>query len=298
MFKTRLFIIAALLLLGIFSGCGGGDGVTPNLPSQGGPQDGGYSGDQPEPPIPTPWLPLYSSYICDMDWELDGDLMVSTADVGVILYTPYGLEKRRYPEIGCVTGMTNNDTGRGMSYNSSGSKCNTAGIDDDIYVSDGHQTTVFPAQWYSGDPNQTPDMCDLTITMAWGCASGTAPIGYSYHPISGRTYIKLNTGGVFIGDSECETDWDQEIGPVVDPGELFGRPIGDGILSFDQLAPFPPDIWYTGPPTEPSDPAGDWVIYQDDCLLQGLVASLGLPGYIRMAETIRTFKMNGTDPPT
>jgi len=299
--KNRYFLIAMFLLLGILAGCGGGDATTPNLPGPGGPGGGGYNGDQPEPPIPTPWAALYTPstlHICDMEWELDGDLVVSTREGGILLFTPYGLLKRQYP-IPCVYSLTNNDSGRGMSYSDPQTACAANGIDDDVYVSQGHNTTVFDELWYKGDPDPTKDVCDLTITMGWGCpATGTPPVGYAYHPISGRTYMKLNSGGSFVGDSECETDWDEEIGNQVNPGELWNRPVGDVILSYDQKAPFKPDIWYTGPPTEGNDPAGDWVIYQDDCLLRGYIESLGLPGYMRMAETVRIFKMNGTDPPS
>lgn len=294
----RIIIILMLLILGIFAGCSSSGDSGPTLPSPGGTQGGDYEGDQDEPPIPTPYAELRENryLICDMEWELDGDLVVSTYEAGIFLYTPYGLLKRQY-DIPCVFSLQNNDTGRGMSF--SGGSCNPDGIDDDIYVSEGHNTVTFDALWYSGDPSPTPDMCDLTITMQWMCAGMAPPLGYSYHPFSGRTYIKLNSGGVWIGDGECEMDWHPDIGSTVDPGALCGAALGDVILSYDQMAPFLPfNIWFTGPPDEPLDPAGDWVIYTVppvyNCI-QTLAAIA--PGYQRMANTTLVFSANGTDPP-
>jgi hypothetical protein len=305
----RIIIILMLLILGIFAGCGSSGDSGPTLPSPGGTQGGDFEGDQDEPPIPTPYAEIRDKFICDMEWELDGDLVVSTPTT-IYLYTPYGVLKRTYP-IQCVHGLTNNDTGRGMSFYGRGS-CNPNGIDDDIYVSEGHYTTVFNDDWYKGDPNH-PDMppgsCDETITMQWACpeTEDLSPFGYSYHPYSGRTYLKINSGGVWIGDDDCEDrgDWHPDIGATVDRCD-----VDDVILSYDQDAPFPPpihDFWYTGPPRpewpnaygEPMDPAGDWLMYTtlgaSNCIQQ--LAALGFAGYQRMANTTLVFSANGTDPP-
>ena len=310
--SQRIIIILMLLVLGIFAGCSSSGDSGPTLPSPGGTQGGDYEGDQDEPPIPTPYAEIRNLGICDMEWELDGDLVVSTLDL-IYLYTPYGVLKRTYP-IRCVFGLSNNDTGRGMSFSPGGS-CNPNGIDDDIYASEGHFTTIFDPDWFKGDPNHPdnpPGSCDETITMQWMCPETTAPIGYAYHPYSGRTYLKINSGGIWIGDDDCADrgDWHPDIGPVVSPGELCGSAVGDVILSYDQDAPFPPprhDYWYTGPPTtawpdaygEPLDPAGDWVVYVPSAVnncIQGL-AGLGFVGYQRMANTTLVFSSNGTDPP-
>ncbi len=299
--SQRIIIILMLLILGIFAGCSSSGDSGPTLPSPSGPQGGDYDGDQDEPPIPTPYAEIRNLSICDMEWELDGDLVVSTMS-GLYLYTPYGLLKRYYPEIDCVYGLENNDTGRGMSFFGRGT-CNPNGIDDDLFVKEGHYTTIFDARWYSGDPSPVPDSCDLTITMQWMCPSTTSPIGYSYHPFSGRTYIKINSGGVFIGDDECGPvseggDWHDDLGSTIDPGALCGSPVEDVILSYDQRAPFPPDIWFTGPADEPNDPAGDWLVYSTlgvyNCM--GALAAYG-PGHVRMADVTRVFSANGTDPP-
>lgn len=296
--KKLSIIFGLLLIFGLTAGCSSSGEDVATLPSGSGPEGGTYNGDQPEPPIPTPYAELAGLYVCDMEWELDGDLVVSTPD-GLFLFTPYGVLKRTYPEIGCISGLANNDTGRGMSYFGPGTGGNPAGMDDDKYVSDGHNTTTFDARWFSGDPNPIPDFCDLTITMQWMLSQSSSPAGYVYHPHSGRTYIKLNSGGVWIGDDECETDWHPDIGSTVDPGALFGTPVGDVILSYDQMAPFPPDIWFTGPPDEPNDPAGDWVVYVPYDVYNSMQMLAGVaPGYQRMANTARVFSVNGTDPPS
>ena len=100
--SQRITIILMLLLLGIFAGCSGSGDSGPTLPSPGGPTGGDYDGDQGEPPIPTPYEEIRNLSICDMEWELDGDLVVSTMEGGIFLYTPYGVLKRQYPDIGCV----------------------------------------------------------------------------------------------------------------------------------------------------------------------------------------------------
>jgi len=113
----NVLTIIVLLLLGILAGCGsGGDG--PTLPGPVGPQGGDYDGDQPEPPIPTPYAELAGqTAIADMEWEADGDLVVANGNTAM-LFTPYGLFKRNIGSGGggAIYALANNDTGRGMSY--------------------------------------------------------------------------------------------------------------------------------------------------------------------------------------
>ena len=147
----RFLIIILIILTGIIGGCSGGSDSGPTLPSPGGPQGGDFQGDQPEPPIPTPFLRLADAFIYDMEWEADGDLVAAT-DEGAFLFTPYGVFKRSLGG-GEVLAVTNNDTGRGMSYMPETG--NPDGWWDDEYVSGGHFTTHFDDLWYSGDPNPT-----------------------------------------------------------------------------------------------------------------------------------------------
>ena len=50
--------IIALLLFGLLAGCSSSGDEGPTLPAPGGPQGGDFGGDQPEPPIPTPYADL------------------------------------------------------------------------------------------------------------------------------------------------------------------------------------------------------------------------------------------------
>ena len=136
--------------------------------------------------------------------------------------------------------------------------------------------------------------------MAWNRPGGEPPIGYQYHPYTGRTYIKLNSGGVWIGDPDCEADWHPDIGNEVYP-QMFGcAAVTDVILSYDQESPFPFNIWYNGPPDEAQDPdgAGDWVVYIENSLYN-CMSGIGMygAGYQRMVNTMRAFSMNHTNPP-
>ena len=113
---TRFLAIIALMLFGLLAGCSSSsDG--PTLPAPGGTQGGDYEGDQPEPPIPTPYADLAGAAIADMEWEWDGDLVVAVGN-NAQLYTPYGLFKRTIGSGGggAIYALANNKTGRGMSY--------------------------------------------------------------------------------------------------------------------------------------------------------------------------------------
>ena len=270
---TKLMLILVTLLLALVVGCSNGSDTGPTLPSGPvGPNDDGYSGDQPEPPIPTPYAEAAGLQILDMAWEADGDLVIAT-EGGALLFTPYGLLKRNLGG-GNLYAMANNDTGRGMSYYPASSSCNTDGWDDDLYVSGGHDTVTFSSGWFDDHTADfISDFCEPNITMGWMCPSVTSvPTGFEYHPSTGRTYLLVGTGGTYIGDGEeaCYAAgmWDEIIGNVVSPGELCGTPVSNAIISYDQLAPFL-DGFFNGP-GDSDIPDGDFCIYVDkpvwDCL--------------------------------
>jgi len=263
--RYNYLILIMVLLLGLFAASckSKGDGG-PNLPSPGGPQGGGYGGDQPEPPIPTPFADLTGRLILDMQWEADGDLVAST-DQGILLFTPYGIFKRNLGGSANVFGLANNDSGRGMSYYSTDSMCNPAGAWDDQYVSGGTNTTTFHQLWYNNHQPDLPDdgvvedsdACVPGVTLGWTCPSGVSPpCGYEYHPYTQRTYILLGNSSTLIGDAN---------GPVEGCGysdfcpPQFLLRTANCVLSYDQLAPFMDGIM--NGPGDSDLPDGDFVYY-------------------------------------
>lgn len=298
--STKILTIIALLLLGILAGCGsGGDG--PTLPGPVGPQGGDYDGDQPEPPIPTPFSELREVAIIDMEWEADGDLVAATS-AGALLFTPYGLFKRNLGS-GNVYAVANNDTGRGMSYYPNGDVGNTGGWDDDVYVSGAHGTVSFNATWYDEQsPDFTPN-CDPNITLGWSAPSPSGlvrlPTGFEYHPFTGRVYILESGNDTYIGDSDCiGILFNDIITEVVQPGVLCGSTLNQLILSYDQMAPFM-DGLFNGP-GDSDIPDGDFVVYVDkpvwDCLGAIAQAFPDYYGYQMMQNVTKCIMWDGQDP--
>jgi hypothetical protein len=297
--NCRLYLILVVLLLSasVMLGCSNGSDEGPTLPSPGGPSGGNYQGDQPEPPIPTPYTDAAGRYIIDMQWEADGDLVIAT-DGGHLLFTPYGLFKRNLG-VPDVQAIANNDTGRGMSYHLNTNGCPVDGVDDDQYVSNGHHTVTFGGAWFDGQADTIADFCELNITMEWDCPVADLPTGYEYHPYTGRTYILLHSGGLYIGDGEelCYAAglWVEGLGHEIAPAEICGVDLLQVILSYDQLAPFF-DGFYNGP-GDSDIPDGDWCVYVQkpvwDCL--GLIAGYGL-GYQMMLNCTKVVSWTGINP--
>jgi hypothetical protein len=294
----RLWIVLIILLVTLVWGCSNGGGNEgPTLPGKDGPEGGGFQGDQPEPPIPTPYADVVGRYIIDMQWEADGDLVIAT-DAGQLLFTPYGLFKRNLgvPDIQAIA---NNDTGRGMSYHLNTNGCPVDGVDDDLYVSGGHHTVKFGAAWLDGNADLISDFCEPNITLGWDCPVADLPTGYEYHPHTGRTYILMNSGATYIGDGEepCYNAglWVEGLGHEISPAELCGVDFAQVILSYDQLAPFF-DGFYNGP-GDSDIPDGDWSVYVQkpvwDCL--GQISGYGL-GYQMMMNATKVISWNGVNP--
>jgi len=262
----KYFIIMFLLIAGSLAGCGGNDSGGPTLPSQGGPGGGGYQGDQPEPPIPTPFADLNGQYIIDMIWEVDGDLAVAT-ESGILLFTPYGLFKRNMGGTPEFLAIANNDSGRGDGYLTTANGCSPLPVWNDLYVSGGDNITSFHPVWFGEHLADIPDdgvprdedACVPGVTMGWGCPSTTVrPIGYEYHPFTGRTYVLLGTAISLIGDANGPIDgcgYDDFCPPV------YNDMSTNVILSYDQLAPFLDGIM--NGPGDSDLPDGDWCYYTD-----------------------------------
>jgi hypothetical protein len=299
----QFLIIMILLITGSLAGCSSNDSGGPNLPAPEGPGGGGYQGDQPEPPIPTPFADLAGRYIIDMQWEADGDLVVST-DAGMLLFTPYGLFKRNLGGTSNIYAIANNDSGRGMSYYTPDTMCNPAGVWDDQYVSGGDNTTSFHQLWFNEHTADIPDdgvvpdewACVPGVTMGWSCpAITTVPCGYEYHPFTARTYILMGSAMTLIGDAN---------GPIDGCGYSdFCPPVYEGItnnviLSYDQLAPFLDGVM--NGPGDSDLPDGDWCYYTDLPRVNQLYTIMTLGGcgiYQFFFDTSKASLWDGVYPP-
>ena len=280
--KTMILILMLTLIVTVGFGCSNADNLNlPELPNTG---TDGTQGDEIDPDIPTPYTQLPDGYnILDFAFEKDGDLAISEASSGVLLFDTFGELKRNISNgqagfNGLIdVGPGALDSGRGII--ATGNSVIGGGwtsFYDDQYVTGGTLGPSAPDWWLGGVAHPGPE-CSIVATSGAFADTGDIPRGIDIHPITGWLFLKVQNPKVTLDGSDCDFDYD-EIPPE--------RDLGNGIIAMHPMAP------QNGADPYHFEGTYDWIAYHDLTDVQ-LVNTYGYP---MVDASVQVFCWDETNP--
>lgn len=295
--RSLLASTACITLLLLASGCSnsGEEGPVIPLPRDPGSGQGNNGGGIDFTPFED--LRATNTGIIDLDFEGDGDVVVYDSQ-GWKLYTAGGVFKRQL-QGGQAVGLSSRGSGRGICYLSLDANCSPAGVDDDAFVTGGHNCVTVNAGWYGGTADPIGLGCTTGISAQFGCPGAgqggnqnvVVPSGFQHHPVSTKPYWRASF-------QQLTVDNDNDGGAVpcnANPPNFSGFGTIQCLMAYDQRAPFMDNLWNM--PGFSDLPAGDfsvWVQKSVSDQIQGL--AMVFPAYTPWATGVRVIAFDRVPP--